>query len=146
MTIPTERRLLADGRSATSPRICRRPIVPIDPPFPGGSGMLPTGRDDARPVGVADQHVVVFGQEAGRSGRVGVRSGSVRQVEQLATAGHRRNEVSLGRELVIACRGGSRPTSSDVGDARRSERGEIPDDPVARIRPDVRRAGRATVP
>src|SRR6478735_5639260 len=102
---------------------------------PGQERDAATGRDDARPVGVADQHVVVLGQETRRSGRVGVRPRSVRQVEQLASAGPVPERGQRGSQVVhhLPAVGHARPRA-DVRDARRSERGEIPDDPVARIR------------
>ena len=60
-------------------------IVPIDAPLPGRQRDRPTGRDDPRPVGVAEQDVVVLGQEARRGRRVRVGPRRVGQVEQLAS-------------------------------------------------------------
>ena len=88
----------------------------------------PPGRDDPRAVGVAEQDVVVLGQEPHRRGRVRIRARGVRQVEQLAPALVAEGPEPRPQAVEHDAQPGQAGPRLGIHDRRRPERGQVAED------------------
>ena len=131
-----------ERRATTRPGDPPRPGVhPVDQDrahrrtVPGRQRDASTGRDDARPVGVPDQHVVVFGQEPRRGRDVGIGSWRIGKVEQFAPFLIADGDQIRSQRFDRRAETGHAGPRLDVGDRRRSEGREVPDDPAGCVGP-----------
>src|SRR4051794_41173998 len=85
-------------------------------------------RDDARPVGVREQHVVELGQEARRRGSVGRRTGGVGEVEELRAVLVFERDQAPPETVEDLGEAGEPAPDLGVLDGGGAERGEVADD------------------
>ena len=108
---------------------------PADRALAGEEALPVVGRHEPRAVGMREEHVVVFGEVARRSRRVGIGAWCVGRVEQFpAVFVVERPQPRCEPVDDFAQRREAAPCG-DVGDRRGPERGEVAEDEVVDRRP-----------